>query len=201
MATEEQQNTEEQVEKAENTGADAQENGAEAKSETTDNVSEAEVTSENEDTSNAEMQKLQAQYDEMKDKYLRLNADFENFRRHSAREKMDILNNVKVDFVKNMLPVIDDFERAMVHIGEATDVDALREGVELIYRKFGEFLTRSGIEVLDPKGADFNADEHEAVAKMPAPTPDAKGKVYDCVEKGYKLNEKFIRYPKVVVSE
>ncbi len=167
--------------------------------ETQEAPTEAEIASENEvDT---EKEKLQKQYDEMKDKFLRLNADFENFRRHSAKEKMDILDSVKVDFVKNMLPVIDDFERAMTHIGEAQDVEALRQGVELIYRKFGEFLSKSGIVVLDPKGEDFNPDSQEAVAKMPAQDETQKGKVFDCVEKGYKLGDKFIRYPKVVVSE
>ncbi len=151
--------------------------------------------------SDQDAQKLQAQYDEMRDKYLRLNADFENFRRHSAKEKMEILDSVKADFVKNMLPIIDDFERAMTNIGAATDVDALKEGVGLIYRKFGEFLTRSGISVLDPKGEEFNPEIHEAIARMPASDAADKGKVFDCVEKGYKLGEKMIRYPKVVVNE
>ncbi len=196
MATEELEKNEEQKTAADEATTETTETTA------TENVTEAEIGSEDEATTeNAEVQKLQAQYDDMKDKYLRLNADFENFRRHSAREKMEILDNVKIDFVKNMLPVIDDFERAMEHIGKAQDVEALREGVMLIYKKFGEFLTKSGIEVLDPKGQDFNADEHEAVSMMPAATPEDKGKVFDCIEKGYKLNEKIIRHPKVVVSQ
>ncbi len=196
MATEELEKNEEQKTAADEATTETTETTA------TENVTEAEIGSEDETTTeNAEVQKLQAQYDDMKDKYLRLNADFENFRRHSAREKMEILDNVKIDFVKNMLPVIDDFERAMEHIGKAQDVEALREGVMLIYKKFGEFLTKSGIEVLDPKGQDFNADEHEAVSMMPAATPEDKGKVFDCIEKGYKLNEKIIRHPKVVVSQ
>lgn len=129
-------------------------------------VADSQPTAENVETEAdniAEVDKLQAQYDEMKDKFLRLNADFENFRRHSAKDKMEILDNARCEIVKNMLPVIDDFERAMAHMADAQDVVALREGVELIFRKFTEFLTKTGIETLDPKGEVFNPDMHEAV--------------------------------------
>lgn len=194
MATEEQKKAEQTTEQVEETTDQAQ--TAEA-AEATEATEEAEAA----DSTDSEAAKLQAQYDEMKDKYVRLNAEYENFRRRSAKEKMDILTNARCEIVKDMLPVIDDFERAMVHIGEAKDVDALREGVELIFRKFTDFLNRTGIETLDPKGEVFDAEKHEAIAKMPAPQEGDKGKIFDCVEKGYKLNEKFIRYPKVVVSE
>ncbi len=144
---------------------------------------------------------LQASYDELKDKYLRQTAEYDNYRKRTMREKMELTKNAGQDLLVALLPVIDDFERALSHMNEASDVAALREGVELIYSKFGSYLQKNGVTPIDAVNKEFDTDLHEAVTKIPAPTPDMKGKVLDCIEKGYMLNDKVIRFSKVVVCE
>jgi len=134
------------------------------------------------------------------DKFLRLFSEFENFRRRTQKEKTDLIIGASVDSYKVLLPILDDFDRAKNDIDNATDIESLKEGINLILDKFTKSLVSRGLEVMDIKEQEFNADEHEAITNIPAPTEDLKGKVIDVVEKGYKLNGKVIRFPKVVVG-
>ncbi|MBN1599507.1 MAG: nucleotide exchange factor GrpE [Bacteroidales bacterium] len=138
---------------------------------------------------------------EWHDKYLRLSAEFDNYRKRTLKEKADLLKSAGEDVLKDMLPVIDDFERGMDNIDKSEDIDALRKGVHLIYSKFVEFLKQKGIKEIEAREKEFDLDFHEAVTKFPTPDENMKGKVVDVVEKGYLLNEKVIRYAKVVVGE
>ncbi|MBX2957735.1 MAG: nucleotide exchange factor GrpE [Cyclobacteriaceae bacterium] len=148
----------------------------------------------------AELRKLQDELAEAKDKYLRLYSEFENFRRRTAKEKMELIQTASESLIVSLLPVIDDFERAeKALIG--TESKEL-EGFQLIYNKFKKTLEQKGVKVMDIKtGSDFNADVHEAITQVPAPEEKLKGKVIDVVEQGYLLNEKVIRYAKVVVGQ
>ncbi|MCF0073232.1 nucleotide exchange factor GrpE [Dyadobacter sp. CY261] len=141
-----------------------------------------------------------AEIAELKDKYLRLYADFENFRRRTAKEKLEMISGASADTVKLILPIVDDFERAKVSFDSSTDVEALKEGVDLIYNKLFKTLESKGLKPMESKGADFDADIHESIAQFPAPSEDLKGKVIDEIEKGYYLNDKVIRYAKVIVG-
>ena len=136
---------------------------------------------------------------ELKDKYLRLYADFENFRRRTAREKLDLISNANEGLLQALIPVVDDFERAMQSIENTNDVAAIKEGVSLIYNKLFKTLESKGLKPMVSKGEPFNADLHESVTQFPAPSDDLKGKVIDEVEKGYYLNDKVIRFAKVIV--
>lgn len=148
-----------------------------------------------------ETELLQAKVAELNDKYLRLSADFDNYRKRTMKERVELTKSAGSDMLLALLPVVDDFERALSHMTDATDVAALREGVELIYNKFNDYLKKYGVQPIEAIGQPFDTDVHEAITKMPAPTPDMKGKVFDCVEKGYKMNDKVIRFSKVVVCE
>ena len=137
---------------------------------------------------------------ELKDKYLRLYADFENYRRRTAREKLDLINNANESLLQALIPVVDDFERAMQSIENTNDVTALKEGVSLIYTKLYKTLEGKGLKPMTAKGEPFDADLHESVTQFPAPSEDLKGKVIDEIEKGYYLNDKVIRFAKVIVG-
>lgn len=137
---------------------------------------------------------------ELKDKYLRLYADFENFRRRTAKEKLDLIANANEGLLVSLLPVIDDFERAMQSIGTSANPAAALEGINLIHSKFVKTLESKGLKPMISKGEPFDADLHESVTQFPAPSPDLKGKVIDEVERGYLLNDKVIRYAKVIVG-
>jgi molecular chaperone GrpE len=141
-----------------------------------------------------------AEIAELKDKYLRLYADFENFRRRTAKEKLEMISGASADTVKLILPIVDDFERAKVSFDSSTEIDALKEGVDLIYTKLYKALESKGLKAMESKGADFDAELHESIAQFPAPSEDLKGKVIDEIEKGYYLNDKVIRYAKVIVG-
>lgn len=141
-----------------------------------------------------------AEIAELKDKYLRLYADFENFRRRTAKEKLEMISGASADTVKLILPIVDDFERAKVSFDSSTDIEALKEGVDLIYNKLYKALESKGLKAMESKGADFDAEIHESIAQFPAPSEDLKGKVIDEIEKGYYLNDKVIRYAKVIVG-
>lgn len=142
-------------------------------------------------------QKLQ----EMNDKYLRLTAEFDNYRKRTLREKMELTKSAGEKLLVNILPVMDNFERAMKSVDEAKDINAVKEGVMHIYNNFSDFLKQNGVSEIEAAKTVFDTDLHEAVTKIPAPSDDLKGKVVDCIEKGYKLNDKVIRYAKVVVGE
>lgn len=167
-------------------------------------TSEAEIT-ENDviDTEAFEMtpeEKAKLELAEMKDKYLRLYADFENFRRRTARERLELIGTANADTVKNILPVVDDFERAIKSFDATTEVKPLKEGVDLIYQKLYKTLESKGLKPMKTVGLPFDAELHESIAQFPAPSPELKGMVVDEVEKGYFLNDKVIRYAKVVVG-
>jgi len=137
---------------------------------------------------------------EMKDKYIRLYADFENFRRRTAKEKLEMISGASADMLKVILPIVDDFERAKVSFDSSTEIEALKEGVDLIYTKLFKTLEAKGLKPMESKGATFDAELHESIAQFPAPSEDLKGKVIDEIEKGYYLNDKVIRYAKVIVG-
>jgi len=138
---------------------------------------------------------------EMQDKYLRLSAEFDNYRKRTLREKMEITKTAGETLLVSILPVIDDFERALRSMDAVENCDSIKEGVLLIYNKLSDFLRQNGVKEVEALDRDFDADMHEAVTKIPAPVESAKGKVIDVIQKGYTLNEKVIRYPKVVVGE
>ena len=149
----------------------------------------------------AEIDDLKAQIDKQKDDYLRLMAEFDNYRRRTLREKADLARNGGESCMKAILPVIDDVERAMQAVDSSNDVEALKEGVNLIYNKFRTYLEQNGVKEMETIGVDFDADKHEAIAQIPAASPEQKGKIIDCTQKGYTLNDVVIRFPKVVVAQ
>lgn len=134
------------------------------------------------------------------DKFLRLYSEFENFRKRTQKEKADLITGAAADVYKVLLPILDDLDRAKDNIEKAEDVASLKEGLDLIFDKLTKSLLANGLEQMDVKEQDFNADEHEAITNIPAPSEELKGKVLDVVEKGYTLNGKIIRFPKVVVG-
>jgi molecular chaperone GrpE len=152
------------------------------------------------ETDTPEQDKSVRELAELKDKYLRLYADFENFRRRTAKEKLDLIGNANEGLLQALIPVVDDFERAMQSIENTNDVAALKEGVSLIYTKLFKTLESKGLKPMVSKGEPFNADLHESVTQFPAPSDDLKGKVIDEIEKGYYLNDKVIRFAKVIVG-
>ena len=141
-----------------------------------------------------------AQIAEMKDKYLRLLADFENFRRRTAKEKIEFLQTAEEGVMLAILPVLDDFERALKSMEKAQDVASVKEGVQLIYHKLYKTLEQRGLKPMESVGQDFNAETYEAITQIPAPSEELKGKVVDEVEKGYTLKDKIIRFAKVIVG-
>ena len=148
-----------------------------------------------------ELEEAQKVIDEQKDKYLRLSAEFDNFRKRTLKEKAELIKNGGEKAINAILPILDDLERALQNMQKAEDVKAIYEGVELIYQKFLKNLHQEGLEKMEPVGEAFDTDFHEAVALVPAPSEEQKGKVLDCVQTGYKLNEKVIRHAKVVVAQ
>ncbi|MDA3954161.1 MAG: nucleotide exchange factor GrpE [Bacteroidales bacterium] len=138
---------------------------------------------------------------ELNDKYLRLAAEFDNYRKRTLKERMDLMKSAGEDILINIIPVMDDFERGLGSIDRAKEISAVKEGVQLIYNKFKDFLKQRGVKEIVAKEKDFDTDLHEAITKIPAPNKKLKGKVVDVVEKGYYLNEKVIRFSKVVIGE
>ena len=135
------------------------------------------------------------------DKYLRLSAEFDNFRKRTLKEKMDLMKNASESVIVNFLPVIDDVERAVKAIEISDDLETIKEGINLIYNKFKDFTRQNGVVEIEAKGLELNTDHHEAITKIPAPTEALKGKIVEVVQKGYMLNDKVIRYAKVVIGE
>lgn len=178
-----------------------------------DQEEEKEVTQENEtlDQSEAGAQEeqveeqkeptLEEKYNELNDKYLRLYSDFDNFRKRTIKEKADLISNANAGVLKDMLTVLDDFERAIVSNEKTEDVNGLKEGFHLIYNKFNTILSSKGLKPMESKGTPFDLDLHEAITNVPVENAEDKGKVIDVVEKGYYLNERVIRYAKVVVGQ
>lgn len=145
--------------------------------------------------------KLQSELDTEKDRYLRLFAEFENYKKRTGKERIELFKTASQDVMVSLLPVLDDFDRALIEI-EKSDDDGLFKGVELISNKLRETLRAKGLEMIKVEQGDaFNADDHDAVTQIPAPSDDLKGKIIDVIEKGYTLGEKVIRHPKVVVGQ
>ena len=152
------------------------------------------------DDINAVVESPEDKYNQLNDKYLRLYSDFENFRKRTAKEKIDWSKYAGEELFKALLPIIDDFERGIKSMNETQNVDALKEGVNLIFHKLKSTLQQKGLEEIDSKGTIFNVDMHEAITNIPSPEEGLKGKVIDELEKGYSLNGKVIRFAKVVVG-
>ena len=148
-----------------------------------------------------ELEKANEQIEEQKDKYLRLSAEFDNYRKRTMKEKAELILNGGEKSISSILHIVDDFERALKNMETATDVAAVKEGVELIYNKFMSVLGQNGVKVIETKEQPLDTDYHEAIAVIPAPNEALKGKILDCVQTGYILNDKVIRHAKVVVGE
>ncbi|GAA4976917.1 nucleotide exchange factor GrpE [Algibacter aquimarinus] len=147
-------------------------------------------------------EKLQDEVKQEKEKFLRLFAEFENYKKRTSRERLELFSTASEDVMKTLLPVLDDFERALTHIEDDKEAEELRKGVLLIYQKLINTLEQKGLKAVEvEKGDAFNADDHEAITQIPAPSDDLKGKIIDVVEKGYKLGDKVIRFPKVVIGQ
>ena len=153
-----------------------------------------------EDDENAEVEKLKSEVAEANDKYLRLYAEFDNFKRRTSKERMELLQTAGKDVIVDLLVVLDDFERAAKAMESATDIESIKEGVNLVHSKLRNILTAKGLKEMNAKGTPFDPDLHDAITNIPASSDDLKGKVIDEVEKGYSLNDKVIRFAKVVVG-
>ena len=198
---------EEVTEKA---AADATDNsGDEAEAEIPENADEKVESGDesnnssdsNESDEKSPLEKAQEQIDELKDKYLRSVAEFDNYRKRTLKEKAELILNGSEKAVGAVLPILDDMERAIANGEKTDDPQVLREGISLIYTKFQKVLESLGVKEIETADADFDTDVHEAIAMVPGMGDDKKGKVLDCVQKGYKLNEKVIRHAKVAVGQ
>jgi len=158
-------------------------------------------TSDQREKIKSKMASYEEKIKELTDKYLRLSAEFDNYRKRTLKEKIELTKSAGEELLKNILPVMDDFERGIKTVNNAGDITAIKEGIDLIYNKFKDFLNQNGVREIDAKEKEFNIDLHEAVTKIPAAKKDLKGKVVDVIEKGYTLNDKVIRYSKVVIGE
>ncbi|GAB1415289.1 nucleotide exchange factor GrpE [Paludibacter sp.] len=189
--------------KTEETVQNQKENDVNATADSNNEKQENNVTSVEEDAEKikSDIESLNVEVLDLREKNLRLMAEFDNFRKRSAKEKLELIQNGGEGVMKKTLPLIDDFERALKAMETAEDVQAVKEGVELIYSKFISFLSENGVSVIPTENEIFNTDIHEAVTTFPATNDEQKGKVIDCVSKGYMLNEKVIRFAKVVVGE
>ena len=147
-----------------------------------------------------EIEKLESEISQSSDKFLRLLAEFENYKRRTAKEKLELVKTASRKVILEMIPVLDDFERGMESMGDAEDIKAVKEGVDLIYIKMRSTLKSNGLEPMETKGEEFDTDLHEAISQIPAANKKSKNKIIAEVEKGYKLNETVIRFSKVVVG-
>ncbi len=147
------------------------------------------------------LEEAQQMVREEKDKYLRLSAEFDNYRKRTLKEKAELIKNGGEKTLTAILPVLDDFERALKNMETSEETKAMKEGVELIFSKFQKILGQEGLQKIETEGQAFDTDFHEAIALIPAPSEDLKGKILDCVQTGYMLNEKVIRHAKVAVAQ
>lgn len=167
----------------------------------TNDTTQAETETENVAETQSETEILTAKFNEANDKFLRLYSDFENFRRQKAKERVELLQTASADVLKSMLSVLDDFERAITVNEKTEDITALKDGFKLIHSKLKSTLERQGLKEIESVGKEFDTDLHEALTNIPAPSEDLKGKVVDVAEKGYYLNDKVIRFAKVIVGQ
>ena len=162
---------------------------------------ENQTTEEEGDKIANEIAELTQKCSDLNDKNLRLMAEFDNYRKRTLKERSDLVKTAGENILSSMLPLVDDFERALKAMETAEDIVAVKEGVDLIYGKFIAFLLQNGVKAIPTENEVFDTDLHEAITTFPAPTEDLKGKIIDCASKGYTLNEKVIRFSKVVVGE
>lgn len=153
------------------------------------------------DAKDEAIEELNAKLADLSDKHLRLQAEFDNFRKRTIKEKADLIKSGGESVLVNILPVVDDFERALNSLKDIPETDAGKLGTQLIYNKFSEFLKQNNVKEIEAVNQEFNVDLHEAITKIPAPAEELKGKVVAVVEKGYVLNDKVIRFAKVVIGE
>ncbi|MEI8086340.1 MAG: nucleotide exchange factor GrpE [Paludibacter sp.] len=168
---------------------------------TTETAENTETTEQAADQIEDELEQITQKCAELNDKNLRLMAEFDNYRKRTLKERMDLLKTAGESVLVNMLPLVDDFERAMKAMETSEDLQAVKDGVDLIYSKFVAFLLQNGIKPIPDQNEVFNTEFHEAITTFPAPSEELKGKIIDCVSKGYTLNDKVIRFSKVVVGE
>lgn len=164
----------------------------------------AATQSENPEENVAELQEnvvLQEQVEELKDKYLRKVAEFDNYRKRTLREKLDLMKSAAQDMMSVLLPILDDFDRAKMSADDEKTEETFSEGVTLVYNKLYNILQQKGLKAMESTGNDFDPDWHEAITEIPAPTKELKGKIIDTIEKGYFLNDKLIRHAKVVIGK
>ena len=169
-------------------------------------VEESQITATETETFEEETltveEQLQEDLAKEKDKFMRLFAEFENYKKRTRKERIELFKTASQDVMVSMLPVLDDFERALMYIEEDKEAEELRKGVLLIYNKLISTLEQKGLAKIEVNQGDvFNADDHEAITQIPAPSVDLKGKIIDVVERGYKLGDKVIRFPKVVIGQ
>ena len=168
---------------------------------TTEEEQQAQQPEDDQQVKDEETNDCEKRLSGMQDKYLRLTAEFDNYRKRTLREKTELLKSASEDVLVKILPVMDDFERALNSMEGSNDIEAIRAGIYLIYNKFKEFLSREGIREMNSLSQEFDTDKHEAVTKIPVQEEEKKGKVVDVIEKGYTLNDKVIRYAKVIIGE
>ena len=198
MSTKENQNSQEEVLK--NQEDNAAENSENTQTEeTAQEQPQEELTAE--EKLAKELEAAQQTIEEQKDKYLRLSAEFDNYRKRTMKEKAELIKNGGEKAISAVLPILDDLERALQNMQKSENVQAMYEGIDLIYQKFLKELAQEGLQKMEPVGEVFDTDFHEAIALVPSPDEAQKGKVLDCVQTGYKLNDKVIRHAKVVVAQ
>ncbi len=161
---------------------------------------ETSVSEENEENL-SETDQLKQQLEASKKEYMFLMAEFDNFRKRTIKEKAEIIRNATEKAMKDLLPVVDDFERGLSAMAETTDAAAVKDGMDLIYNKFIKYLEQNGVKAIESTGTDFDTELHEAIAMVPSPDESQKGKVIDTVMKGYTINDKVIRHSKVAVAQ
>lgn len=185
----------------------------------TENIDQKEILNENEssaeslnnetetadaeakfETTLTEEEKLKAEATDWQNKYLRLYAEFDNFKRRTSKERLELLQMAGKDVISDLLPVLDDFERAQKSLETASDIEAVAEGIKLVHHKLKNILAQKGLKEMKSVGAEFDADIHEGISNIPAPSEDMKGKVLDELEKGYYLHDKVIRFAKVIIG-
>lgn len=182
-------------------GVDKDTAAATENTESTSEATEEQTQDTKGESTDAVVGALKLEIADLKDKNLRLMAEFDNFRKRTLKEKSELILNGGEDVLKKLLPLIDDFERALKAMEISTDAQALKEGLDLIYAKLISYLSENGVQAIPTENEVFNTDLHEAITTFPAPSEELKGKIIDCVSKGYTLREKVIRYSKVVVGE
>ncbi len=184
-------NEQETVDQVQNTEANAEEK----------DMNKNENNKSNEEDASSIIERLEREKKELNDKFLRLYSEYDNYRKRTAKEKIETHKNASISVIKDVLSIADDFERAIENNEKSEDINAIKEGFMLIHNKLASFLKAKGVEEIQAKGEDFDVDKHEAITQVPAPSEEDKGKVIDVVEKGYKMKDSIVRYPKVIVGK